>query len=199
MEDIDLIASGCLTVEDLITVRKGEYILHPLSGEPQPAEHEFIKIRGKGADWCCIFFDDVNSRCTFYEHRPLACRLLKCWAPEDLLAITGKNLLNRFAVIPENDPISSLILEHEAGCSVAVMNSLIDQLPTLELQSKIIAELTRMVNLDCRFRSYAVGIYRLSLAKELFYFGRPLFQLLDPLGIEFTVAPDGKTLQYVII
>lgn len=198
IEDADLVASGFLTLDDLITVRRGEHVLHPLSDKPQPAAHEFVKIRGKGADWCCAFLDDGNSRCTIYEHRPLACRLLKCWAPEDLLAITGKNLLTRFAIIPENDPLAPLVEEHEAACSVMVMNSLAAQMRSPELQKEILAELTSMVTFDCRLRSYAVSAHKLSLARELFYFGRPLFQLLVPFGIESKAAPGGIILQHIV-
>ena len=194
-EDYSLVITGILNLEDLITIRKGEYVHHPLSDKPQPTEHEIIKIRGKGTGWCCIFLDEKKSLCSLYEHRPLACRLLKCWAPEDVLAISGKNLLNRFAFISEKAPFTSLIHEHEAKCPVTVMNSLAAQWDKREIQNNTIAEISRLVNLDCQIRSTAVRFYRLSLAEELFFFGRPMFQLLLPLGITFTAAPDGITLQ----
>jgi len=195
-EDYKLIASNVITLADLITVRKGEYTYHPLSEDPQPAVQEFVKIRGKGSGWCCIFFDNEQSICTIYQHRPIACRLLKCWDPEDVLAVTGKNLLNRRALIQGNDPLADLVCIHEDECPVSVINSLVIQLRTPGMKNKVLAELTRLVNIDLQLREYAVRAYRLSLASELFYFGRPLFQQLVPFGISVFETPDGITIQY---
>lgn len=195
-EDYKLIASNVLTFADLITVRKGEYIYHPLSETPQPAQQEFVKIRGKGSDWCCIFFDNEQSVCTIYRHRPIACRLLKCWDPEDILAVTGKNLLNRLTLVPGNDPLMDLICIHENECPVSMINSLVRQLRTPGMKNKVLAELTRLVNIDLQLREYAARSYQLSLVRELFYFGRPLFQQLVPFGISVLETPDGITLQY---
>ncbi|MDW7772501.1 MAG: YkgJ family cysteine cluster protein [Desulfobulbaceae bacterium] len=196
-EDYDLLTAGLLSFDDLITVRQGEYVHHPMHEAPQPADRELIKIRGKGADWCCHFLDSEKSLCMFYEHRPLACRLLKCWAPDEVIAIAGKNLLDRFSLIPENEPVAALIRKHEEDCSLRIMHSLTAQLHIPELRKEIIDLLTVQVNLDCRIRGYAVREYNLTLARELFYFGRPLFQLLIPFGLSYTAAPGGEILQCV--
>jgi hypothetical protein len=46
------------------------------------------------------------------------------------------------------------------------------------------------------FRSIAIHQFQLSLPLELFYLGRPLFQVLMPLGVRIMETADGITLQY---
>jgi hypothetical protein len=195
-EDITLVVSGILSLDDLVTVRKGEYVYQPLADDPRPARQELVKIRGQGADWSCVFLDNEQSVCTIYSHRPLACRLLKCWSPEDVLAVAEKNLLDRLAIIPETNPMVELICGHEEKCPVTGINSLVEQLHTPEGRDNVLGELIRLVNVDLKVREYAVREYRLSLARELFYFGRPLFQLLAPFGLSAIETPDGVILQY---
>jgi hypothetical protein len=40
-----------------------------------------------------------------------------------------------------------------------------------------------MINEDIRIRTRAVQEFNITLAEELFYFGRPLFQLLQQVGV----------------
>ena len=55
-------------------------------------------------------------------------------------------------------------------------------------RTTLLAPLEARVRLDLDLRSRAVAAHRLSLERELFLFGRPLFQLLAPLGIGFDPA-----------
>jgi hypothetical protein len=44
-------------------------------------------------------------------------------------------------------------------------------------------DLTRLVNTDLAIRSQAIAELHFSLDLELFFFGRPLFKILDQFGI----------------
>ena len=57
-----------------------------------------------------------------------------------------------------------------------------------------LAELEAAAGRDLALRSQAAVSFRLSVAQELFYFGRPLFQLLLPLGIQAVNTPAGLRL-----
>jgi len=61
-------------------------------------------------------------------------------------------------------------------------------------RSSLLEELTRQVNLDLTSRNQAAGVRALGVAEELFYFGRPLFQLLMPLGIQVRESSVGLEL-----
>lgn len=195
-EDYSLLQKNIISPGSLITLRKGEYAHQPMSDTPKPLQQELIKIRGRGGDWCCLFFDNEKSVCTIYDQRPIACRLLKCWDPEDILAITEKNLLQRLDLIPEEFPLRELIIKHESECSVTKVNSLVEKLRETKEQKAILDELSGLVNVDLKVREYAAVTYKLSLESEMFYLGRPLFQLLHAFNITVTETPHGISLQY---
>lgn len=193
--DLELVQSHLLCFGDLITIRRGEYVLHPVTDEPQPAEKEFLKIQGREGEWCCTFLDSKSSTCTIYTTRPLACRLLRCWDPDELLEITGKELINRFDLVSESNPMFHLMKMHEKSCPVPDIASLQGQLSEIKQRDEALTALTGMVNHDLQIRSGAVRKFQLSVADELFYFGRPIFQLLVPAGISMEESPQGLILQ----
>jgi Fe-S-cluster containining protein len=194
--DLELVKSGFLGRGDMVTIRCGEYIFYPFSDEPQPAREELLKIQGKGADWCCKFLDSGTSTCTIYRNRPLACRLLKCWDPDDVLGITGRELVTRFDFVPESNPMSGLMKEHEKNCPVPDIALLSTQPAEKKQQQELLTALTELVNRDLQIRSRAVRTFRLSLPDELFFFGRPIFQLLVPAGISMVESREGQVLQF---
>ena len=194
--DRELVLSHQLSFGDLITIRQGEYVLHPVSDEPQPAEEEFLKIQGREGEWCCTFLDSKSSTCTIYTSRPLACRLLRCWDPDELLEITGKELINRFDYISESNPMFRIMKMHEKSCPVPDIASLPSRLSGKKLRGETLTALTWLVNHDLQIRSGAVRKFQLSLPDELFYFGRPIFQLLAPAEISVEESPQGLNLQF---
>ena len=54
--------------------------------------------------------------------------------------------------------------------------------------------LEMQMNNDLAFRDRVVREFSLSLASELFLFGRPLFQLLQTLGVVVAESPQGLRL-----
>ncbi|MCK5516385.1 MAG: hypothetical protein KAI39_05860, partial [Desulfobulbaceae bacterium] len=57
-------------------------------------------------------------------------------------------------------------------------------------------ELEKRVKDDLQFRTSVTGDYNLKLSEELFYFGRPLFQLLQPLGAIISESRSEVTLRW---
>src|SRR4030065_1553251 len=109
LEDKKILLAGHIKRESLITIRKGELAFFPLSGRPEPIEKELIKIAGKGKGWVCFFFDEKESSCAIYAHRPLECRLLKCWDTAQLLSVIGKETMTRTDILGEDEPVMRLI------------------------------------------------------------------------------------------
>lgn len=192
--DLDLVLSGTLYFEDLITVRRGELALQPLTNSPQPVPAEFIKIKGQGNDWCCRFYDHQAAACTIYAQRPVACGLLDCTHPDELLAIAGRDLLSRFELLAADDPLLPLVKLHKEHCPCPQLSKLAVRL--VADKEDTIEQLTRHVNLDLAVRSKAAREFSLSVDRELFYFGRPLFQLMQPLGFTVTESMQGLVLHY---
>lgn len=193
-QDRDLLLHGFLSFADLITVRKGELALQPLSDAPRPVAEEFLKLQGQGADWCCRFYDHEAAGCTIYEHRPMACGLLDCTHPDELLAIVGRDLLNRFDLLGPDDPLLPLMKLHQEHCPCPDFAAIPDRLAADK--GAVMEQLTRLITLDLGVRAKAVSEFALSVDQELFYFGRPLFQLLQPIGFTVTETVQGIHLAY---
>jgi len=190
--DLSLVRAGHLPLAHLITIRRGELAHNPLIDRIEPVARELVKIRGIGGQWCCCYYDSAGKGCSIYGNRPVACEALKCWQPEESLALVGRNLLSRLDILEEDDPLRPYVLEHERLCPCPDMGevekNLVGQpeevLPSLEIQ----------VNRDLAFRDQVIRQLDLSLAQETFLFGRPLFQLLQALGVMVSELPQGLRL-----
>jgi Fe-S-cluster containining protein len=183
-EDKKILLAGHIERESLITIRKGELAFFPLSGRPEPIEKELIKIAGKGKGWVCCFYDEKESSCSIYAHRPLECRLLKCWDTAQLLTVIGKDTLARADILSEDDPIMRFIETHEQECSINTAEDLISVLLEKNDDPESLAKLTALVHHDLAIRSRAISEFGLSLEAELFLFGRPLLKVLNVRGFQ---------------
>jgi len=195
--DLALIRAGFLQPDDLITVRRGELAVQPLAAEPEPVAREFLKLAGQGGSWCCLFFDETTNGCRRYRHRPMACGLLDCADTGPLLAIAGQDLLTRFDCLATDDPLMPLMREHEHGCPCPDLDAIRRDLHDPATAPDRLAELEAAVARDLQFRQQAAARLRLSLGRELFAFGRPLFQLLRPLGVQTGSTSSGLRLSLV--
>ncbi len=195
-QDLALLRSGQLRLDDLVTVRQGELAFQPLATTATPVLHEFLKLQGRDGTWCCLFYDETARGCLRYGHRPLACGLLDCSDTGPLLDIAGQDLLTRFDCIDRDDPILALILNHQEHNPCRDIQTVSDDFAQIGARVEILASLLQDVNIDLAFRSRTADTFDLSVALELFYFGRPLFQLLLPLGIQPFNTGEGLRLGY---
>jgi Fe-S-cluster containining protein len=190
-EDKKSVLAGHIGHESLITIRKGELAFSPLSGRLEPIQKEIVKIAGRGKGWVCCFYDEKKSSCSIYTHRPLECRLLKCWDTAELLSAIGKDPLTRADLISVDDPIMKFIETQEKECSVLTAENLISVLQKVKDDPTSLAKLTALIHEDLAIRSQAIAAFGLSLEAELFIFGRPLFKILSSRGFQFTKAMAG--------
>ena len=190
-QDLALIRSGALALEDLVTVRRGELAIAPLAAGPGPVEHEFLKVRGRDGAWCCAFYDEAANGCLRYDRRPMACGLLDCADTGPLLALAGRDLLTRFECLADDDPLLPLMREHEQRCPCPDLQAVARDLHHSATRSRVIAELEQAVAVDLAFRGQVQSALHLTLQRELFAFGRPLFHLLLPLGLQIVDTPEG--------
>lgn len=192
--DITLLHSGQLQRHHLVTIRKGELAFPPFADRPAPVTAEFLKLQGRQGSWCCMFYDEQARACTIYDQRPMACGLFDCTAPEPMLAITGKDLLTRYDCIDPDDLLLPSVQLHDREFPCPDMAAITSGLNTPADRASLLAELTLQVNGELAFRQRLAARRRFSVAVEMFYFGRPLFQLLLPLGVKIREIPDGLLL-----
>lgn len=172
-EDLPLLKQGIIKTEQLLVLRQNEPAYQPISNTIEPAICEMLKIQGKTGRWECFFYDPEQKGCTIHHNRPLECRLLYCQDPTNLLAVIGKNCLTRFDLIPETDPARPFIKTQE-DYRWKDINSLPATPAPLQVQQTL-----ETLKADLDLRQQAINTLQLSLAQELFYFGRPMFQGLN--------------------
>ncbi|MBU0485742.1 MAG: YkgJ family cysteine cluster protein [Proteobacteria bacterium] len=182
-EDQNLLSEGHLSFDHLVTIRQGEIVLNPLTGMPEPAAQELVKINGRGGDWSCMFFGEGDSSCTIYRNRPLECRLLKCWDPADIEAVIGKDNLRRLDLLSPGDPARQMIESHEKLCPGHEITELCIQYQEEPGRHDLLNSLTSFVRHDLHFRMEVFDQLKLSSASELFFLGRPVFKVLAPFGL----------------
>jgi Fe-S-cluster containining protein len=191
IQDLELVKTGKIPINSLITIRKGELAENPLAGKIQPVAVELVKIVGTGRQWDCCYYDE-SSGCTVYKDRPYACRVLKCWDTKEILGLVEKDTLSRFDILDKDDPLVQVILEHERICPCGDLGFIQTNLGRLSDAQK--NELEKRVRSDLRFRTRVIEDFQLKVSEELFYFGRPLFQLLQQLGVRISESSAGVSL-----
>ncbi len=195
-EDVPLILSGHIHLEHLVTLRKGEMAYNPVADKIEPLAHEMIKVRGVEGRWSCHYFFAPDNSCAIYEHRPLECRLLQCWDTSSLAPVIGQNTISRQYLLKDDDPRSTFAKLHEQRCPWSrVWELLAAADDNTEDFHHSLRDLTAIAREDISLRSRAVIRFGLSLKLELFLFGRPLFRLLNPFGINAYEDRDGLHLQ----
>ena len=182
IKDQKLLLQNFIDRESLITIRKGEPVISLEDRKTEWIKTELVKLKGKGAKWSCVFYDQDDTSCSIYKHRPLECVLLKCWDTAELTAIAGKKLLSRFDIIPAHEPVIEYIHRHEKECSLEFIEHLIIK-QNGAINRNTLAELSELVNKDLVLRSEALAHLNFTLDLELFYFGRPLFKILSQFAL----------------
>ncbi|MCK5229366.1 MAG: YkgJ family cysteine cluster protein [Desulfobulbaceae bacterium] len=190
-EDKALLLAGHFGYQHLITVRKGEFAYTPVSGRFEPVITELVKIAGRGGDWSCPFLESGNNSCFIYDHRPLECRLQKCWDTSDLIAAIGKDTIVRSDIINPGDEILKVIETHERECSCVTAEKIVGSVSREPERAENLAELTELVRKDISIRVQAMSELGLPDAWEFFVFGRPLFKVLQPRGV-MAYEADGR-------
>lgn len=192
--DLELITSGRIPLSALITLRKGELAHNPVIGKISAIDTELVKLKGTGREWNCCYFDSQENSCTIYDFRPQACGVLKCWDPEELLEMIGKDNLARLDILTEEDPLRSIISEHERLYPCPELEDISSL--AADMSDSMKRDLQKLANEDLRFRTRVVKEFDLKLSHELFYFGRPVFQLLQPLGAKVRESVLGIELNW---
>lgn len=188
LQDVLLVKNGTLPFESIITIRRGEFVHDPVTNTVVPSKTELLKISGSNGTWTCLFYDKGKRGCSIYDSRPLACKTLKCWDTGEILKLAGNDLLSRLDLVGPETELGKRLIQHESLFPFSDVKVLLG--PLGRMSKKALKNFEKIVNRDLDHRFESVGEFHLSVAQELFYFGRPLFQLLEPFG--FTVRETGS-------
>ena len=181
-QDRPLIEDGTIHTRYLYTIRKGELVLDNVEGRLKPADTDIIKIKGKRPSWECVFYQAKNKTCSIYEHRPLECRLLKCWDTWDMETLYEKDRLTRRDILAGIEGLWGLITDHETQCAHDEINRAIQNLdgPFAKEAKKVIAG---AVQYDGAIRGLVLKNGHITPDMIDFLFGRPLTATLKSAGL----------------
>ncbi|MBU0674590.1 MAG: YkgJ family cysteine cluster protein [Proteobacteria bacterium] len=190
--DRETVVNGFIGPHQMITIRKGEPVINPITGALAYYETDFIKIRGRDASWTCLFWQD-DEGCGIYSNRPQECSLLFCRNPGPVTEIMGRNFLTVRDLIPPDEKILTYLerLEHE--CGYPEVFNLIQKLNTSDDHNNISAQLTHLLQKDISIRSDFYDTYSTISNWELFILGRPLFKVLAPMGYRIHQGENGPS------
>ncbi|NPA95479.1 MAG: YkgJ family cysteine cluster protein [Thermodesulfobacteria bacterium] len=180
VEDRDLVVEGKLEPGDLVTFRQGEPAYDPVTKRVIILESELIKVRGRAKVGACKYYLPEGNACSIYAHRPLECRVLKCWNTRELEEILMKRLLSRGQLIPPHSTLWELIVEHDRLFDMRKLTGmfLVEKDGKLTQLQGFLRELEEK---EGSFRSRVVADFGIDSAAMDFFFGRPVIEVLTPL------------------
>ena len=179
VEDRDLVMDGLIPAEALYTIRPGEPVRDNVAGRPSYADHDIIKIKGNGDDWCCRFLDDESTRCTIYDRRPAECRALQCWDTRAIEALYHRERLSRKDLLEGAQGLWELIADHDQRCGYRAIRGLAEQLSSeTGERAAAISAITEMVKYDESLRQLLVENGHAPEKMLDFLLGRPLTDTL---------------------
>lgn len=175
--DADLFFRGGLSLADVYTLRKGEFVFDNISGSVARLEEEHIKIGERPGTRICRYLGADGSTCRIYDSRPAQCRTLECWNPDPLVALYDSSKLERQALIRDKS-IKELVLHHEERTSFARLTEGIQALALGGPEEPILD----ILNFDLYIRDFVMERSLLEPDVLPFHFGRPMIQCLSGFG-----------------
>jgi len=166
-EDQRLIDNHTISLNQLITFRKGERVWDNFSSRLIALPQEIIKIKGQTPRWTCLFYQHKMKCCQIYSSRPWECQIQNCWHdPETYKQSYTQNRLTRADLIPSTSDIWAIIKDHDISCDYATLRQL-----SLENAQD---DLTAKIRYDYHLRDVVAEKMHINKDELDFYFGRPL-------------------------
>ena len=176
-QDKWLVEEGFIKARYLYTIRKDEMVYDNVRGHTEPLTEEIVKIRGRDGSPACILFDTGDSRCTIYDHRPVECRLLKCWDTREIEAIYNVNRLTRKDLMLNVTGLWELIEDHEERCAYHNVEDYRKAFDRAEREIEL-KKISEIIHYDANIRRLVVEKVGIDPAITDFIFGRPMADTL---------------------
>ncbi len=200
-KDLELISSGVIRLEDLITFRPGEFVRDESLQKIIPLEVDVVKIasaiNAQEHDWTCRFLIQKHKAhsCALHGKHPAECRALYCRNPEFLLALPADGRQTRKQLIEHTKSPNwwlELIDTHAEQCDLA---KLAEYVVTVDEDPSVKQSLVEIISFDNSFRELVLE--KTDIKPELlpFLFGRPVLGLMHQYKIEVFKTDKGLLLK----
>jgi Fe-S-cluster containining protein len=183
-EDKPLIERGDLLLKNLFTIRQGEQAYDNIKGIVEPQQADIIKIKSRKNTSTCTFYDEQSHACGIYRHRPVECRILKCWNTREIQNMYGKNRLDRFDIIGNVDGLWDLVSDHQRNCSFEGVPDFINDVKRTGKKDPLNEKKIRyIIRYDMEIRSLLTRKNKIDPDLLDFLFGRPFIDTLSAMGL----------------
>jgi len=183
LEDQELIEKGFIPAKYIYTIRKGERFYDNIKECLLPAPSDILKLKGQKGSWTCVFFNEKNSDCTIYDHRPVECRTLKCWDTGDIERIYAENRLTRKDLISSVEGLWELVETHQERCPYDMLTRYVNALKKGD-GKKPLKGILDLIEYDKNIRELVVQKAGLDPELTDFLFGRPITETLKMYGVK---------------
>jgi len=193
LEDKYLIDKGIIPSKYIYTIRKGERSYDNVKECFFPASSDILKLKGQKGSWTCVFFSEINHRCKIYEHRPMECKVLKCWDTREIENIYAKNRLTRQDLISSVEGLWELVEGHQERCSYDMLQFFIDSLHKGK-KDEALKGILEIIEYDINIRELVVQKAGLETDLTDFLFGRPITETIKIYGLKINKIKDKYTI-----
>jgi Fe-S-cluster containining protein len=189
-EDLSLVLRGAIKRTDVMTLRKGEIGFSNERNELIQLSHEQVKIQEKPGTRECLFFQTQSGVCGIYDNRPLQCRILECWNPQDFRRLERGRPLKRQDLFSPLDPILPVIESHEEKCDLLNLEKGLKQAAEQQKDGQDLV--MEGLGFDRHTREFLGETYGLRPEHLVFLLGRPLTEVVASFGYRISLEPDGR-------
>jgi len=194
LEDKFLIDKGIIPSKYIYTIRKGERSYDNVKECFFPASSDILKLKGQKDSWTCIFFNEITNHCKIYEHRPMECKILKCWDTREIEKNYAKNRLTRQDLISSVEGLWEIVEGHQERCSYDMLQFFIDSLNKGK-KDEALKGILEIIEYDIQIRELVVQKAGLETDLTDFLFGRPITETIKIYGLKIKKKED----KYILI
>ena len=189
-EDKELVEQGCIPLNCLYTIRKGEIALDNVMGRLIEVSEDIVRIKSADGSGACVLFETEKNECSIYQDRPLECRALKCWDTQDIREAYAEDRLSRKEILEKSPDFAELVDYHDSKCDYRKIRELIAVLDDGKNEDAL-EQLREILAFDDHLRGLVLEKTSFGEAILDFLFGRSLKQVLPGMGLK-VVKKDGK-------
>lgn len=189
LEDLEILQSGGIPWEKLVTLRRGEPVRSAFEDKPAILVDERIKLQERPGTHECVLFDHATNQCTVYANRPMQCRAQACWDPQEARSLENEPYLTRRDIFKNVELLLELMVEHDQRCAFDKLNAAFMRLA--ESAEASLDEVLQLVAFEDHFRTFFAEQLKIPADNLNLVFGRSFADLVPLFGFRVRTEPDG--------
>ena len=190
IDDRPILHKGIIKRFELVTLRAGEIGFSNATQDLVLLPEERIKIKEKPGSRECHFLASETNKCRIYQDRPLQCRIMECWNPENFQSLEAQTFLSRKDLLNPDDPIIPIIESHAKRCAVDDLQKVLTRAKRGFADAE--EEALDILFFDEHLRGHLEEEQGIKRENQLFLFGRPIADLITSFGFRLEETQEGK-------